>query len=374
MAAPRCERPTRPHAAPRLCPSHPCACATSSGACDEHTLRRNEQAFDELALRYRVLVDVSARSTACSLLGLQLSMPVLVAPTAFQRMAHPEGELATARAAAAVGSAMVLSTLSNTPVEEVATAAPDALWFQLYVYRDRGATQALVERVRAAGARALVLTVDAPLLGRRERDVKNGFALPEGLVIANAHARTEREVRAQHGGSGLAEYFASLLDPSVTFRDLEWLCAVAGMPVLVKGVVRGDDALRALEHGAAGVIVSNHGGRQLDGSLATIEALPEVVRAVAGRAPVLLDSGPRRCCWGDPFFGASPAQAKPACSRSWPCCTRSSTSRWRWPAAPRWPRSRPIWWCAEGCEAGLRRAGREPSLLARRRAMLRPDR
>ena len=265
-----------------------------SGACDEHTLRRNEQAFDELALRYRVLVDVSARSTACSLLGLQLSMPVLVAPTAFQRMAHPEGELATARAAAAVGSAMVLSTLSNTPVEEVATAAPDALWFQLYVYRDRGATQALVERVRAAGARALVLTVDAPLLGRRERDVRNGFALPEGLVIANAHARSEREVRAQHGGSGLAEYFASLLDPSVTFRDLEWLCAVAGMPVLVKGVVRGDDALRALEHGAAGVIVSNHGGRQLDGSLATIEALPEVVRAVAGRAPVLLDGGVRR--------------------------------------------------------------------------------
>jgi 4-hydroxymandelate oxidase len=265
-----------------------------SGACDEHTLRQNEAAFDLYALRPRVLVDVSARSTRCSLLGLSLSMPVLVAPTAFQRMAHPEGELATARAATEMGTAMVLSTLSNTPIEEIAAATADALWFQLYVYRDRGATQALVERVRAAGARALVLTVDAPLLGRRERDVRNGFALPEGLVVANVDAHGGQRVRSEHGGSGLAEYFASLLDPSLSFRDLEWLCGVAGMPVLVKGVVRGDDAQRALEHGAAGVIVSNHGGRQLDASIATIEALPEVVQAVAGRAPVLLDGGVRR--------------------------------------------------------------------------------
>jgi isopentenyl diphosphate isomerase/L-lactate dehydrogenase-like FMN-dependent dehydrogenase len=265
-----------------------------SGACDERTLRRNEAAFDELAIRYRVLVDVSARSATCALLGSQLSMPVLIAPTAFQRMAHPEGELATARAAADAGTIMVLSTLSNTAIEDVAPAAQGALWFQLYVYRDRGATRALLDRVRAAGARALVLTVDAPLLGRRERDVRNAFALPDGLVIANAHGGAGHAVRARDGGSGLAEYFASLLDPSLTFRDLEWLCGVAGMPVLVKGVVRGDDALRVLDHGAAGVIVSNHGGRQLDGSVATIEALPEVVRTVAGRAPVLLDGGVRR--------------------------------------------------------------------------------
>jgi len=265
-----------------------------SGACDELTLARNERAFDALCLRYRVLVDVSTRSTACSLLGRSLALPVLIAPTAFHRLAHPDGELATARAAAEAGTIMVLSTLSNTRVEDVVAATTADLWFQLYVYRDRGATRALVERVRAAGCKALVLTVDAPLLGRRERDVRNGFALPASLSIANMHAEGARHVRAEDGGSGLAAYFAQLLDPSLTFADLDWLASIAQLPVLVKGVVRADDAERALEHGAAGVIVSNHGGRQLDGSPATIEALPAIAEQLAGRAPLLLDGGIRR--------------------------------------------------------------------------------
>jgi 4-hydroxymandelate oxidase len=265
-----------------------------SGACDELTLARNEHAFDALSLHYRVLVDVSRRSTACSLLGRSLAMPVLIAPTAFHRLAHPEGELATARAAADAGTIMVLSTLSNTRVEEVVAATAAEVWFQLYVYRDRGATRALIERVRAAGCKALVLTVDAPLLGRRERDVRNAFALPESVSIANMHAEGARHVRAEDGGSGLAAYFAQLLDPSLTFADLEWLASIAQLPVLVKGVVRADDAQRALDHGAAGVIVSNHGGRQLDGSPATIEALPAITQQLAGRAPVLLDGGVRR--------------------------------------------------------------------------------
>ena len=265
-----------------------------SGACDELTLARNERAFDALRLYYRVLVDVSRRSTACSVLGRALALPVLIAPTAFHRLAHPDGELATARAAAEAGTVLVLSTLSNTRVEDVVAATSAEVWFQLYVYRDRGATRALVERVRAAGCKALVLTVDAPLLGRRERDVRNGFALPPGLAIANMHGAGAREVRAEDGGSGLAAYFAQLLDPSLTFADLEWLVELAQMPVLVKGVVRADDAERALQHGASGVIVSNHGGRQLDSSPATIEALPAIAERIAGRAPVLLDGGVRR--------------------------------------------------------------------------------
>ena len=265
-----------------------------SGACDELTLARNERAFDALRLYYRVLVDVSRRSTACRVLGRELALPVLIAPTAFHRLAHPDGELATARAAAEAGTVMVLSTLSNTPVEQVVSATSAEVWFQLYVYRDRGATRALVERVRAAGCKALVLTVDAPLLGRRERDVRNGFALPPGLAIANMHGEGARQVRADDGGSGLAAYFAQLLDPSLTFADLEWLVELARMPVLVKGVVRADDAERALQHGASGVIVSNHGGRQLDSSPATIEALPAIAERLGGRGALLLDGGVRR--------------------------------------------------------------------------------
>jgi 4-hydroxymandelate oxidase len=265
-----------------------------SGACDEVTLRRNEQAFDEIALRYRVLVDVSRRSSAARVLGREIGLPVLIAPTAFHKLAHADGEIATARAAAQARTIMVLSSLSNTPVEEVVAASSAEIWFQLYVYRDRGATRALCERVQAAGCKALVLTVDAPLLGRRERDVRNRFNLPEGLHVANAFAAEQRALPQGASDSGLFNYFAQQIDPSLSWRDVEWLRSITSLPLLVKGVVRGDDARRAHERGAAGVIVSNHGGRQLDTAVATIEALPEVADAVAGALPLLLDGGVRR--------------------------------------------------------------------------------
>lgn len=265
-----------------------------SGACDEVTLRRNEQAFADIALRYRVLVDVSRRSTAARVLGRDLALPVLIAPTAFHKLAHPDGEIATARAAAQAGTIMVLSTLSNTPVEDVLAATSAEVWFQLYVYRDRGATRALCERVQAAGCKALVLTVDAPLLGRRERDVRNRFNLPDDLHIANAFAADARALHPGIAESGLFNYFSQQLDASLSWKDLEWLRSLTELPLLVKGIVRGDDAVRARDHGASGVIVSNHGGRQLDTSLASIEALPEVADALAGSLPILLDGGVRR--------------------------------------------------------------------------------
>ncbi len=266
----------------------------ASGALDEHTLRDNVAAWARLTLHYRVLVDVSRRSTSTTVLGTPVSMPVLVAPTAFHKLACPEGEAATARAAARAGTVMVLSSLSNTSVEEVCKAAGGAVWFQLYVYRDRGATAALVARAEAAGARALVVTVDAPLLGRRERDVRNGFHLPEGLRIENMSAAGYGEVARSEGDSGLASYVAARLDPSLGWRDISWLRSLTKLPVLVKGLVRPDDARRAVDSGAHGVVVSNHGGRQLDGSPATASVLGAVSDAVQGRIEVLVDGGVRR--------------------------------------------------------------------------------
>lgn len=265
-----------------------------SGADDELTLSANQGAFRRLALRYRVLVDVSVRSLATTVLGHEVALPVLVAPTAAHKLAHPDGELATVRGAGRAGTIFVNSTLSTTPVERVVAAATGPVWFQLYVYRDRGATRALIERAEAAGCRALVLTVDAPLLGRREQDVRNGFRLPDGLAFENMLAEGLGTMPPDAAGSGLAAYFASILDPSVSWKDLAWLRSVTSLPVIIKGVVRGDDAARAVDSGVAAVVVSNHGGRQLDTSPATIDALPEVVAAVAGRAEVLLDGGVRR--------------------------------------------------------------------------------
>jgi 4-hydroxymandelate oxidase len=264
----------------------------ASGAHDEITLRENRAAFERIALRYRVLRDVSRRDASTNVLGQNVSMPVLVAPTAFHGLACPEGELATAAAAAAAGTIMILSTLSNTAMEVVAHAT-QAFWFQLYVYKDREATRGLVQRAEAAGARALVLTVDAPLLGTRERDVRNRFTLPEGLRVENLLPAGMSEL--PHAmGSGLAAYFAELIDPTLTFRDLEWLSSITRLPLVVKGIVRGDDAARAVEHGARAVVVSNHGGRQLDTSPATIDVLHEIVEAINGKCEVLLDGGVRR--------------------------------------------------------------------------------
>jgi 4-hydroxymandelate oxidase len=266
----------------------------ASGADDERCVRRNCDAFQALALHYRVLVDVSRRELETTVLGQPIAMPIAVAPTAFHKLAHRDGELAAVRGAGDAGTIFILSTLSNTAVEDVVAAASGPVWFQLYVYRDRGATEALVRRVEAAGCRALVLTVDAPLLGRRERDVRNRFALPPGLGIENLHASGYARLPAASGDSGLAAYVAELLDPALTWDAIAWLRSITHLPLLVKGIVRADDAVRAIERGAAGVVVSNHGGRQLDASPATIEVLPRIADAVAGRGELLLDGGVRR--------------------------------------------------------------------------------
>lgn len=265
----------------------------AGGAHDEITLRENRAAFERMTLHYRVLRDVSRRTTEVELFGQQLTMPVLLAPTAFHQMATEEGELATARAAAAAGTVMILSTLSTRSIEEVSAASGGRLWFQLYVYRDRVATRELVARAEAAGARALVLTVDAQVWGVRERDVRNSFQLPAGLRMANL-ATSGKSDFPEVEGSGLAAYANSMFDQSLSWADLEWLCSISNLPVLVKGLVRGDDAGMAMEHGAAGVIVSNHGGRQLDTAPAPISVLPEVVEGVAGRGTILMDCGVRR--------------------------------------------------------------------------------
>lgn len=264
----------------------------ASGADDELTLRRNEAAYRELALHYRVLVDVSQRQLATTVLGEPVSMPVLVAPTAFHRLAHSDGELAAVRAAGDARTLFVLSTLSNTPVEAVMAAACGPVWFQLYAYRDRAVTEALIRRVEAAGVRALVLTVDAPLLGRRERDVRNRFTLPPELTLANVTAGLDALPAV--ADSGLAAYFASLLDASLSWKDVRWLRDVTRLPIVIKGLVRADDARRAMDAGAAAVIVSNHGGRQLDTAPATIEVLGDVVDAVGGAVEVYVDGGVRR--------------------------------------------------------------------------------
>lgn len=265
----------------------------AGGADDEVTLRANRAAFERIRLLPRVLVDVGERDLTTTVLGRPVSFPVLIAPTAFHRLAHPEGEVATAKAAREAGTLMVLSSLSTTPLEEVAAVGGER-WFQLYVYRDREVTREVVARAEAAGYTALVLTVDAPYLGRRERDIRNSFTLPEGLSVANVAGRGYGALAREAGTSGLAAYFASLLDPALTWRDLEWLAGITALPVVVKGVHRADDAVRAIAHGAQGIVVSNHGGRQLDTVPAGIEMLPAVVEVVRGRVEVFVDGGVRR--------------------------------------------------------------------------------
>ncbi|MFQ4142265.1 alpha-hydroxy acid oxidase [Chlorogloeopsis sp. ULAP02] len=271
----------------------------SSGAWDEITLRDNRAAFTRIKLRPRVMVDVSDRLLATTILNQPLQMPLLIAPMAFQCLAHREGELATATAASKAGVGMVLSTLSTQSLEDIADAYqphnPTApLWFQLYIHRDRGLTRALVERAHAAGYNALCVTVDAPVLGRRERDTRNQFTLPPGLQLGNLANLSELNIPIEQGESGLFTYFARQLDAAVTWHDLEWLQSLCPLPLVIKGILRGDDAARAVECGAKAIIVSNHGGRQLDGAIASLDALAEVVAAVDGCAEILLDGGIRR--------------------------------------------------------------------------------
>ena len=243
----------------------------AGGSGDEVTLRENVAAFERRKLRPRVLVDVGEVSTGTSVLGAEIALPVLIAPLAMQRMAHPDGEVAAARAAAAAGTIMCLSS--------AATCAPAELtegqrWFQVYVWRPRSKSEAAIEEAVASGYSALVLTVDVPYIGRRERDIRVGFTVPDDLTVQG-------------------DLFGQGFDATLSWRDLEWLAGY-GLPVVVKGLLTAEDANLACEHGAAAVVVSNHGGRQLDGVSATLDVLEEVVDAVDGRAEVLLDGGVRR--------------------------------------------------------------------------------
>jgi isopentenyl diphosphate isomerase/L-lactate dehydrogenase-like FMN-dependent dehydrogenase len=247
----------------------------AGGAGDEITLRENVAAFERLKLRPRVLVDVGSVSTRTTVLGTEVALPVLIAPLALQRMAHTDGEVATARSAAAAGTIMCLSSAATTPPAEVAAAAPDGhRWFQVYVFADRSLTNALIDEACANGYTALVLTVDTPFLGRRERDIRVDFKIPEGITA-------------------ISDLFSHGFDTSLSWRDLEWLAGF-GLPVVVKGILTAEDAKLACEYGAAALVVSNHGGRQLDGVPASIDALPEIVETVDGRAEVLVDGGVRR--------------------------------------------------------------------------------
>jgi isopentenyl diphosphate isomerase/L-lactate dehydrogenase-like FMN-dependent dehydrogenase len=254
----------------------------AGGAGDETTLRENVAAFGRLILRPRMLVDVAACTTETTVLGHEVSMPILVAPTAFQRVAHPDGEVGMAAAARDAGTIMILSTLTTSSPAEVAETGSQR-WFQVYVFKDEAITDHLVAQARGSGYTALVLTVDAPFRGNRERDARTGFTIPEGITV----------VSMGRGGVTPRDVF-DRITPSLSWRDVERLAADSGLPVLVKGVLTAEDAILACEHGVAGIVVSNHGGRQLDGVAATIDALPEVVDAVAGRVEVLVDGGIRR--------------------------------------------------------------------------------
>jgi 4-hydroxymandelate oxidase len=267
----------------------------SGGAADEITLRRNRTAFDTIRLRPRVLSDVSRIDSTLELLGVKMPFPVLLAPVGSQKMMHREGELATVRAAAASGVTVVASSFATTAIEDVARASTSPLWFQLYVHPDRGFTSELVARAVAGGCRALCLTVDTPVLGARNREARTGFRFPRGMCYENLRSLAGRAATPGHNESDkIAGIYSPGVDPSLSWSDLDWLRSLTKLPLVLKGVLSPADAKLAVERGLDGLIVSNHGGRNLDTVPATIEALPQVADAVAGRIPLLLDGGIRR--------------------------------------------------------------------------------
>jgi len=302
-----------------------------SGADDEHTLRENQQAYSRLQIRPRVLINVSQVELGITLLDSHLAHPICVAPTAMQKMAHHLGEIATAQACSSSGTCMVLSSLSTSTIEEVASKVPNSIrWFQLYVYRDRALTARLVDRAERNGYRALVLTVDTPILGQRWADVRNNFSLPNHLKLANFEQRDEFQMDkacltstsqiaatpshkqpsmefqpsnlnepAVLAGSGLAHHARHLFDQSLTWKDIDWLRSITKLPILIKGILTAEDAQIAVKHQVQGIIVSNHGARQLDGVPATISVLEEIVTAVQPHIHnnllhVFVDGGIRR--------------------------------------------------------------------------------
>lgn len=253
------------------------------GSDDEVTLRANCTAFERIWLRPRMLVNGTTCDLSTTVLGTPVSMPILVAPMAYQCLAHPEGECATAHGTGMANSLMIASAFSTRTLEDIATSASGPLWFQLYLYRNLEVSGEVVRRAETAGYRAIVLTVDLPRLGNREKDTRNNFSLPPHMNLANFPVKKAE-----------AEELKIALPFTPTWETLDWLKTVTSLPILVKGILTAEDAHLALERGVAGIIVSNHGGRQLDSAIASIEALPEIADAVAGRCEIYLDGGIRR--------------------------------------------------------------------------------
>ncbi|MBI1825463.1 MAG: alpha-hydroxy-acid oxidizing protein [Planctomycetes bacterium] len=265
----------------------------SGGAGDEITLRWNREDFDRIKVRPRVLVDVSHIDTRLTLWGCEIPSPILLAPTGYHRLFHPEGELETARGASAANSLWVVSSFATVAIEEVSAKCTSSLWFQLYVQQDRGFTAELVERVEQAGCRALVVTVDTPVLGSRSRELRSGWALPPGIERVHLRGLGSDAATASHRPHE-QEIYSAVLDASLSWKDIDWLRSMTRLPILLKGILSSQDAAQAVSAGVDGIIVSNHGARNLDTVPSTIHALPEVIEAIAGRLPVLFDGGVRR--------------------------------------------------------------------------------
>ncbi|KAH0510195.1 Hydroxyacid oxidase 1 [Microtus ochrogaster] len=268
-----------------------------SGANYQETLADNIRAFSRWKLYPRMLRNVADIDLSTSVLGQRVSMPICVGATAMQCMAHVDGELATVRACQTMGTGMMLSSWATSSIEEVAEAGPEALrWMQLYIYKDREVSRQLVKRAEQTGYKAIFVTVDTPYLGNRFDDVRNRFKLPPQLRMKNFETNDLAFSPKRNYGdnSGLAEYVAQAIDPSLSWDDIKWLRRLTSLPIVVKGILRGDDAREAVKHGVDGILVSNHGARQLDGVPATIDALPEIVEAVEGKVEVFLDGGVRK--------------------------------------------------------------------------------
>ncbi|KAF3973708.1 hypothetical protein CMV_002885 [Castanea mollissima] len=262
----------------------------SGGAEDQHTLKENVEAFRRITFRPRMLVDVSRIDFSTTVLGYNISAPIMIAPTGLHKLAHPEGEIATARAAAASNTIMVLSSVSSCTIEEVASSCNAIRFFQIYVCKNRDVAAQLVQRAERNGYKAIVLTVDVPRPGRREADIKNKMIVPP---LKNIEGLVSTEVDNDEG-SILEGFAKGAVDASLCWRDIGWLRSITNLPILIKGVLTREDAIKATEVGVAGIVVSNHGGRQLDYTPATITVLEEVVHAVGGKVPVFLDGGVRR--------------------------------------------------------------------------------
>lgn len=266
----------------------------ASGACDEYTLKRNTESFKNIQIIPRLFGSTNTVKTESKLLQHQLSMPIFVSPMAYHCLVHSAGETATINAINESGVGMTVSTLSSVSLEDIATISSGPLWFQLYIYKDRTITQKLIRRAELAGYSALIVTVDTPIMGRRERDIRNQFKLPNRVSAKNITNERLDLLLSKEQRLSVKNYTDNLFDRTLTWKDIEWIQRQTSLPVILKGIMHEDDAAKALELNIAAIIVSNHGGRQLDSMPATIEVLPDIAKRINNKIPILIDGGFRR--------------------------------------------------------------------------------